>query len=272
MKSRKYRKSRKNYKRVKRGGQASDYEPRLSEYEPRGALSYDGPMNMTLDPDYQRIDRTLNYNKYNQNAQRNQLERGMNKDRLSQLTRLNAFQSLAPDQQKAFVTTFMNSDTQKQDEIINYYKLLSQTNESQDIKKLKNKQQFTKLSPEDKTEVIRAYLALPEDEKENFLNFFTGGKTKKRRRNKKTRGGGECTDKASLNMNDEGELNNLKHKYCTLKKLGHQSCCNIIKGHLNTLQKSKGIIEKDIQNKYPSEESKKYSFDDYTEFPPPRDK
>jgi hypothetical protein len=117
MKSRKSMKSRKNYKRVKRGGQA--------EYQPREALSYDGPMNMTLDPDYQRIDRMLNYNKYNQNAQRNQLERGMNKDRLSQLTRLNAFQSLAPDQQKAFLTTFMNLTPVEQDKYIENFKYLN---------------------------------------------------------------------------------------------------------------------------------------------------
>jgi len=125
MKSRKYRKSRKNYKRVRKGGQALNNKERLSEYEPRGALSYDGPMNMTLDPDYQRIDRMLNYNKYNQNAQRNQLKRGMNKEALSQLTRLNTFQSLEPDQQKVVATTFMNLTPVEQDKYIENFKYLN---------------------------------------------------------------------------------------------------------------------------------------------------
>ncbi len=49
----------------------------------------------------------------------------MNKDRLSQLTRLNAFQSLAPDQQKAFVTTFMNLTPVEQDKYIENFKYLN---------------------------------------------------------------------------------------------------------------------------------------------------
>ena len=118
--------------------------------------------------------------------QQNEISEGINKERLSQLTGLNEFQYLGLEKQKDVMKAFINSDTQKQDEIINYYKLLTQTNESQDIKKFKNKQKFTKLSPEDKTEVVRVYLALPKEEKPNFLNDFNGGKTKKRRRNKKT--------------------------------------------------------------------------------------
>jgi hypothetical protein len=67
----------------------------------------------------------LNYNKYNQNAQRNQLERGMNKDKLSQLTRLNTFQSLEPDQQKALVTTFLSLTPVEQDKYIENFKYLN---------------------------------------------------------------------------------------------------------------------------------------------------
>jgi hypothetical protein len=53
--------------------------------------------------------------------------------------------------------------------------------------------------------------------------------------------------------------------------MSHTKCCKQIEKHLNTLQQSKGIIEKDIENKNPIEESKEYSFDDvYTEFPRPR--
>jgi len=190
MKSRKSMKSRKNYKRVKRGGQA-EYEPRLAE------SSYEGPIeDWTRHPDYQRIDRMLNYNKYNQNAQRNQLERGMNKDQLSQLTRLNTFQSLAPDQQKALVTTFLS------------------------------------LTPVEQGKYI-----------ENF-KYLNGGKTKKRRRkNKKIRGGekGDCTERAlhtELITNPEEYYGQLKDQYCNTfvdKNFKHKTCCNIIEKNITNL-------------------------------------
>ena len=181
IKSRKnYKKSRKNYKRVRRGGQFSNYD------EQREAISYNGPMDITKDPEYKRIDRMINFDKNFKKQQQNEISEGINKERLSQLTGLNEFKYLGLEKQKDVMKAFINSDTQKQDEIINYYKLLTQTNESQDIKKLKNNQQFKILSSEDQAEVVRAYLALPKEEKPIFLNDFNGGKTKKRRRNKKT--------------------------------------------------------------------------------------
>ena len=106
-------------------------------------------------------------------------------------------------------------------------------------------------------------------------------KTRKTRKNYKRtkknykkirRGGGACMNAVSKEAISFNELSKLKQDYCgSLSILRHGKCCKQIEEHLNTLQKSKGIIEKDIENKNPLEESKEYSFDDvYTEFPQPR--
>jgi hypothetical protein len=111
-KSRKnYKKSRKNYKRVRRGGQASNYEPRLAEYNI-------GSSTFTKSPGYQNMINMRDYDKNSKNAQRNLIQLGIQKDQLSQLTDLNAFQRLDPDQQKALVKTFMSLTPVEQDEYI----------------------------------------------------------------------------------------------------------------------------------------------------------
>jgi hypothetical protein len=167
MKSRKYRKSRKNCKRVKRGGE--------SDLNPREAISYNGPIDITQDTEYKRFDRMVNFDKNSKNAQEKKLQIGMQKDRLSQLTDLNAFQRLDPDQQKALVKTFMSLTPVEQDEYIKNFK------------------------------------------------YLNGGKTKKRRRkNKKIRGGekGECTERAldtELISNPKEYYGQLKNQYCTIK-------------------------------------------------------
>ena len=93
-----YKKSRKNYKRVKRGGEESS----LSQ-------------NMINMRDYD-----INLKK----QQENQLQLGMNKERLSQLTLLKTFQSLDPDQQKAVATTFMSLTPDEQYKYIENFKYL----------------------------------------------------------------------------------------------------------------------------------------------------
>ena len=133
MKSRKYRKSRKNYKRVRKGGEP-DFEPRLAEYDKN-------PSTFTKSSGYQNMINMRDYGINLKKQQENQIKLGKNKEALSQLTRLNTFQSLGPDQQKDVVKGFMILEPEEQDKYI-----------------------------------------------ENF-KYLNGGKTKKRRRNKKTRGG-----------------------------------------------------------------------------------
>ena len=117
-KSRKnYKKSRKNYKRVRRGGEP-DFEPRLAEY------NKEGPSTFTKSSGYQNMINMRDYDINLKKQQENQLQLGMNKERLSQLTRLKTFQSLDPDQQKAVATTFMSLEPDEQYKYIENFKYL----------------------------------------------------------------------------------------------------------------------------------------------------
>jgi len=117
IKSRKYRKSRKNYKRVRKGGEP-DFEPRLAEYDKN-------PSTFTKSSGYQNMINMRDYGINLKKQQENQLQIGMNKEALSQLTRLKTFQSLEPDQQKVVATTFMNLTPVEQDKYIENFKYLN---------------------------------------------------------------------------------------------------------------------------------------------------
>ena len=113
-----YKKSRKNYKRVKRGGE-SDFEPRLAEY------NKEGPSTFTKSSGYQNMINMRDYDINLKKQQENQIQIGMNKERLSQLTGLKTFQSLEPDQQKDVATTFMSLTPAEQDKYIENFKYLN---------------------------------------------------------------------------------------------------------------------------------------------------
>jgi|688.fasta_scaffold1025020_2 hypothetical protein len=118
MKSRKnYKKSRKNYKRVKRGGE--------SDFEPREAISYNGPIDITQDTEYKRFDRMINFDKNRKKQEQNELQLGINRERLSQLTSLNTFRSLDLEQQKDVVKGFMILKPEEQDKYIENFKYLN---------------------------------------------------------------------------------------------------------------------------------------------------
>lgn len=173
-KSKKSMKSRKNYKRVKRGGEPN-FEPRLAEYNK-------GPSTFTKSSGYQNMINMRDYDINLKKQQENQIQLGMNKERFSQLTRLNTFKSLAPDQQKDVTTTFVNLTPYEQDKYIESFK------------------------------------------------YLNGGKTKKKRRkNKKIRGGGACRNAIEKENISFNELNKLKQDYCgSLSIMRHRKCCKQI--------------------------------------------
>ena len=114
------------------------------------------------------------------------------------------------------------------------------------LSKLTGLNTFRSLDSEQQKDVAKGFMNLTTVQQYKYIENFKylgGSKTKKRRRNKKTRGGvkGDCTERAlhtELITNPEEYYGQLKDQYCNTfvdENINHKNCCDIIKKNIKNL-------------------------------------